>query len=98
MSADILNNAKRMLLDMSSVICSPIHNGVIDAQGRKYQLSFNVRQDAYHELLAMTSQYHYVARPSDPHDYLFGIPLFVVYESDAPLVELVMRQEEGADA
>lgn len=98
MSADILNNAQRMLLDMSGVICTPIRNGVVDCQGRKYQLSFNVRQDAYHELVATMSQYHCVARPSGPYDYLFGIPLSVVYESDAPLVELVMRQEEGADA
>ena len=99
MSSDIVIKAKRMLLDLSGMIMCPIRNGAVEFQGHKYQLSFNVRRDAYEKLVAMTSQYLSIARLIGPCDYLFGIPIYVVCESDAPLVEIVIKpQEEGADA
>lgn len=97
-SSEITAKAKTMLLDISGMIRCPIHNGAVDFNGHKYQLSFNIRRDVYEVLVADTDRCLFVARPANPYDYLFGIPLHVIVESDAPMVALViesMPDEEG---
>lgn len=97
-SSEITVKAKTMLLDISGMIRCPIHNGAVEFNGHKYQLSFNIRRDAYEVLVADMARCQFVARPANPYDYLFGIPLSVIVKSDAPIVALVietMQDEEG---
>ncbi len=90
-SSVITAKAKIMLLDISGMIQCPIHNGAVEFNGHKYRLSFNIRLDAYEVLVADTARCLFVARPSNPYDYLFGIPLHVIVKSDAPMVALVIE-------
>lgn len=93
MNSNIVNIAQEMLLDLEGMMCCRIHNGATDINGRRYQLSFNIRRDAYEELVAMTSCRQYVARPPASQVYLVGIPVSVVAKTDAPLVALVAYSE-----
>lgn len=97
-SSEITVKAKTMLLDISGMIRCPMRNGASEFQGHRYQLSFNIRRDAYEALVADEARCLFVARPAGPYDYLFGIPLHVIVKSDAPMVALVVEPvQEGAE-
>lgn len=92
--------AQDMLINLESMIHRTIRNGAVETNGRKYQLRFNIRRDAYEELVAMfADRPQFVARPEPPRGYLFGVPLSIVDDPNAPLVALVIEPaEEGASA
>ena len=96
MNSVIINTAQTLLMDLAGMIREPIHNGMVEFLGRRYQLTFVIRQDAYDAMVAWTCRY--AARPGNPYDTLFGLPLLVVHSNDAPMVSLRIEPNCGGEA
>lgn len=94
MSSPSAYKALQMLLDLARMICEPIRHGKVRLGDFEYQLSFNIRDDVYMEFFASTCRFH-GGRPQydkcKPYDTLFGLPLSVTGDFDAPPVSLCLH-------
>lgn len=91
MSSPSADKARQMLLDLARMICEPIRHGKVRLGDFEYQLSFNIRDDVYMELVASSCRF-YDGMPlydkRKPYDTLYGLPLSVIDDFDAPPVSL----------
>ena len=96
-SSPSADKARQMLLDlarMTRMICEPIRHGKVRLGDFEYQLSFSIRDDVYMELVALTCRFHSSKPPYDKcklYDTLFGLPVFVTGDFDAPPVSLCIH-------
>lgn len=94
MSSLFINKAQQMLRDLSYIAYGTINSGAMEVNDREYRLSFNIRRDVYEELVASTCRFHDGKPPYDkrkPHDTIFGLPLSVIDDFDAPPVSLCIH-------
>jgi hypothetical protein len=89
----IADTAWALLMDLAGMIREPTHNGMVVFLGRRYQLTFVIRRDAYEAMVATTCRAD--AYKGRPYDMLFGLPLLVVHSDDAPMVSLRIEPMTG---
>jgi hypothetical protein len=94
MSSPFIDKAKQMLRDLSYITYGIINSGAMEVNDREYRLSFNIRRDVYEEIVVSCEMksclnMHYDKRK--PYSSLYGLPVFVIDDFDAPPVSLCIH-------